>query len=164
MNSRPPVYDRVLLSLVRAQNWLDRIIQNRFTDADDTGVYVVAMDITDAEHPFVFGALLVGFVADSNKRDKYIALALEKCTRLALHPRHISSAQSADESLGHYAGAARGDIVIDGRIIAVGTSGFVALADEAMSAMILQNAGLCNNTHLTAIAMASNNQILPQLF
>ena len=122
------------------------------------------MDITDPTDLILLGTVIIGFVDDPEKRATYLSLAQEKCTRLALHPEHISSAQSADESAGQYAGAVRSDQGSAGRMIAIGTSGLLALADESISAMILCDFRLCSDDYLNRIEIASTNHVLQQLF
>ena len=165
MRKRPVIYDVIQDKLHQsAEKWVFRTIGRQLTDKEDTGAYVVAMDITDPTLPYLIGAVLAGFIVEPNNSARYLSLAQEKCTRLALHPEHISSAQSADESAGQYAGAVRSDRVIDGRMIAVGTSGLLAHADESISAMILLDCGLCSEGYLMTITSKSHNRILPQLF
>jgi len=165
MNGRPSVYNLIQDKLSQcARKWFARLRDKQLTDAADTGAYVVVIDITEPTHPLLIGTVLIGFIDDPDKRADYLSFAQEKCVRLALHPEHVSSAQSADESAGQYAGAVRSDQAIAGRMIAIGTSGLLALADESLSAMILFECGLCSEDYLNTIEVASANQVLQQLY
>lgn len=166
MENRPLTYNIFSEQLpLHAEHLLKLMLKRGLTYSDDTGAYVAVYDITDPKEPILVTLLLVGYISSAEKRAKYMRLACEKCERLATHTDHISSAQSSNEKKERYAGAARGmparRFVPE---IAIGTSGLLAAADEAMSAMLLHKCHQADDAHLAKIAQVSSNNILQQLF
>jgi hypothetical protein len=114
--------------------------------------------ITDSLGNQLFG-MLVGNVPDPEKRKKYATLALEKCTRLASNPIHVSSWQSRVPEETKVGGAIR---LNDERLM--GFSGLLSEhLDEAIPLALGHMSGEMSSEQVRKVILASQNNLAHEL-
>ncbi len=160
------LYQEINVALVaQARYWLGSL-KNRLPKErrDATGFYITAYNLTNPEQPILICQMLIGDMSDYTELERHRARSSKMCIeQLGKNPSHVSSAQSADEATGCYAGGVRSSngYTYD---TAIAVSGLSPLADECIAVLIMRKCGLIDKIDIERVLKITNNPYLEGMF